>query len=200
MKGCLCNTNFVVKVRRCKHIVTKLTTFAKLPLISSSFIRKGEACTPTLSKLGRKYHLDWMYARKWPYPVYALNISTLIDAIKLCVCNVKHILYRDSPPPPPLTENPISPGLKIFVLWPHRISGKLVVVTGKSHFTLTDPTYRQPIPSLLPMCFTAQVVEILRNRISLTCGWPETYVQWLLMFKYWTSRFELSSAVCTYLQ
>ncbi len=30
------------------------------------------ALTPTLSKLGRKYHHNWMYSKKWPSPVYVL--------------------------------------------------------------------------------------------------------------------------------
>ncbi len=30
------------------------------------------ACTPTLSKLGRKYHNRRMYAGKWPSPVYCI--------------------------------------------------------------------------------------------------------------------------------
>ncbi len=38
-------------------------------------MRKGGhwSCTPTLSKLGRKYHHDGMYARKLPSPVYVLS-------------------------------------------------------------------------------------------------------------------------------
>ncbi len=54
----------------------------------------------------------------------------------------------------------------------------------------------------MPECFTTLnsgriLKEILRKRISLTWGWPETYVQWLLLFKYWTGRSKLSSADCS---
>ncbi len=34
---------------------------------------RGWDGTSTLSKLGRKYHHDWMYARKWPSSVYVLS-------------------------------------------------------------------------------------------------------------------------------
>ncbi len=58
---------------------------------------RGWAWTTVLSKLGRKYHHDWMYARKWPSPVcvfssvwsnqwWGKNLPDLLGVVNCVLC------------------------------------------------------------------------------------------------------------------
>jgi hypothetical protein len=95
-------------VQLCTWIPNKLIPYLTYGV---NRVKGGGRAPPTLTKLGRKYHHGWMYARKWQSPVYVL--STVVFDVDVHRTGQKMISYSTQSIPSIWSENPVS----WFALW-----------------------------------------------------------------------------------